>query len=436
MSKKKLWLIIGGVVVVAAVVVLQFTVDSKQKVEVQAQTVAKQDLVEKVSASGRIQPKSKVNITAEVSGKVIALPIKEGDTVETGDLLVLIDTIQAKSDLDQARFSLNGISARLTGAKTDLEQTEREYNRQKQLYENKLSSETVYDNARFAYEAAKSAYEATAASAKQTQAFFEKAADNLKKTRISSPMNGIITYVDVEVGEVAPAQNAFTQGKTLLTISNLNIFEVEVEVDETEVAKVDIGQRAEISVDAFPDTTFPGEVVEIGNTAIIEGMGSQDQSTNFKVTVVFQGTDVKVRPGMSATVDMTTASRDDVAAVPYAAVVVRSFDMDSLKAARQTQATGSSAVNTVHAAETDSDTTARSNEEKKEIKGVFVIREGKAQFVEIATGIADQKQIEVITGLQVGDSVISGPYRVLRTIKDGDFVKITHEGGDGKESKS
>jgi HlyD family secretion protein len=107
-----------------------------------------------------------------------------------------------------------------------------------------------------------------------------------------------------------------------------------------------------------------------------------------------------------------------------------------LKAARQTQATGSSAVNTVHAAETDSDTTARSNEEKKEIKGVFVIREGKAQFVEIATGIADQKQIEVITGLQVGDSVISGPYRVLRTIKDGDFVKITHEGGDGKESKS
>ncbi|MCM2270939.1 MAG: efflux RND transporter periplasmic adaptor subunit [candidate division Zixibacteria bacterium] len=436
MNKKKLWLIIGGVVIVGAIIVLNFTSDSKQKTEVNAQTVARQDLTETVSASGRIQPKSKVNITAEVSGKVIALPVKEGDTVRAGDLLVLIDTIQAKSDLDQARFSLNEISARMTGAKTDLEQAEREFNRQKQLFEGKLSSETDFDNARFAFEAAKSSYEATSASAKQTQARFEKSQDNLKKTRISSPMNGIITFVDVEVGEIAAAQTAFTQGKTLLTISNLNIFEVEVEVDETEVAKVDLGQRAEISVDAFPDTTFPGEVVEIGNTAIIEGLGSQDQSTNFKVTVVFQGTDVKVRPGMSATVDITTASRDEVSTVPYAAVVVRSFDMDSLNAARQAQETGSGGVNTVHAAETTGDTTTKANEEKKELKGVFVIKEGKAKFVEIMTGIADQKQIEVTSGLQVGDSVISGPYRVLRTIKDGDLVKVIHESGDGKEGKS
>ncbi len=128
---------------------------------------------------------------------------------------------------------------------------------------------------------------------------------------------------------------------------------------------MDIGQRAEISVDAFPDTTFPGEVVEIGNTAIIEGLGSQDQSTNFKVTVVFQGTDVKVRPGMSATVDITTASRDEVSTVPYAAVVVRSFDMDSLKAARQAQETGSSGVNNVHAAETTGDTTPNGERRKE-----------------------------------------------------------------------
>lgn len=437
----KLWkilLIAAGVVGVGAIIYVNLASDSRQKTEVNAQVVAKEDLVEKVSASGRIQPKSKVNITAEVSGKVIALPVKEGDTVETGDLLVMIDTIQAKSDLDQARYTLNEINARMTGVKADLEQAEREYNRQKQLYENGLTSEALFDNAKYAYEAAKSSFEANAASAKQSQAYFEKATDNLKKTKISAPMPGIITYIDVEVGEVAPAQNAFTQGKTLLTISNLNIFEVEVEVDETEVAKVDIGQKAEISVDAFPDTTFPGEVVEIGNTAIIEGLGSTDQSTNFKVTVVFQGAEVKVRPGMSATVDITTAKQDDALSIPYSAVVVRAFDMDSLKAAREAQASSGGAVSAVQAAETTSDTTKKADEEKKELKGAFVIRDGKATFVEIETGIADQKNVQVTSGLQVGDSVISGPYRVLRIIKDGDFVKVIHDesSGDGKESNS
>lgn len=438
MKSKKIWLILVAVVIVGVIVYFNMTADSKQKTEVNAQVVAKQNLVEKVSASGRIQPKSKVNITAEVSGKVIALPVKEGDTVDTGDLLVLIDTIQAKSDLDQARYTLNEVTARLTGVKSDLEQAEREFNRQKQLFDNGLTSETQFDNARYAFESAKSGYEATAASAKQSQAYFEKASDNLKKTKISAPMPGIITFVDVEVGEIAPAQNAFTQGKTLLTISNLNIFEVEVEVDETEVAKVDLGQRAEISVDAFPDTTFPGEVVEIGNTAIIEGLGSQDQSTNFKVTVVFQGAEVKVRPGMSATVDITTASKDDVLTIPYSAVVVRSFDMDSLKASREAQASNSSAVSEVHAAESTGDSVSSSEKEKKETKGAFVIRNGKALFVEIGTGIADQKNIQVSSGLQAGDSVISGPYRVLRTIKDGDVVKVIHDEGtgDGKESKS
>ncbi len=437
----KLWkilLIVAAVVGVGAIIYVNLASDSRQKTEVNAQVVAKEDLVEKVSASGRIQPKSKVNITAEVSGKVIALPVKEGDTVDTGDLLVMIDTIQAKSDLDQARYTLNEINARMTGVKADLEQAEREYNRQKQLFDNGLTSEALFDNAKYAYEAAKSSFEANAASAKQSQAYFEKATDNLKKTKISAPMPGIITYIDVEVGEVAPAQNAFTQGKTLLTISNLNIFEVEVEVDETEVAKVDIGQKAEISVDAFPDTTFPGEVVEIGNTAIIEGLGSTDQSTNFKVTVVFQGAEVKVRPGMSATVDITTAKQDEALSIPYSAVVVRAFDMDSLKAAREAQASSGGAVNTVQAAETTSDTTKKTDEEKKELKGAFVIRDGKATFVEIETGIADQKNIQVTGGLQVGDSVISGPYRVLRIIKDGDFVKVIHDesSGDGKESNS
>lgn len=426
MKNKKVLLFGLLAVVVIAIVVINLTWDTNKKTEVDAQQVLSRDLVETVSASGRIQPKSKVNITAEVSGKILALPVREGDTVEVGELLVLLDTVQAKSDLDQARYSLNEINARLTGAKTALEQAETEFNRQKQLYSGQLSSETVYDNARYAFESAKSSYDAITAQARQSQARFEKAVDNLKKTRIASPMNGIITLVDVEVGEIAPAQTAFTQGKTLMTISNLDVFEVEVEVDETEVAKVDLGQPVEIEVDAFPDTTFPGQVIEIGNTAMVKGLGSQDQSTNFMVKVVFQGTNVKVRPGMSATVDITTSSRDSVLAVPYSAVVIRSFDMDSLKAARAAREQGGSSTIAVNASEkTEDSATLNENKERKELKGVFVVRAGHAEFVEVATGIADQKNIEVTSGLQLGDSVVVGPYRVLRTIKDGDMVKAT-----------
>lgn len=437
MKNKKVLLFGLLAVVVIAIVVINLTWDTNKKTEVDAQQVLSRNLVETVSASGRIQPKSKVNITAEVSGKILALPVREGDTVEVGDLLVLLDTVQAKSDLDQARYSLNEINARLTGAKTALEQAETEFNRQKQLYSGQLSSETVYDNARYAFESAKSSYDAITAQARQSQARFEKAVDNLKKTRIASPMNGIITLVDVEVGEIAPAQTAFTQGKTLMTISNLDVFEVEVEVDETEVAKVDLGQPVEIEVDAFPDTTFPGQVIEIGNTAMVKGLGSQDQSTNFMVKVVFQGTNVKVRPGMSATVDITTSSRDSVLAVPYSAVVIRSFDMDSLKAARAAREQGGSSTIAVNASEkTEDSATLNENKERKELKGVFVVRAGHAEFVEVATGIADQKNIEVTSGLQLGDSVVVGPYRVLRTIKDGDMVKATEGQEQNKTAES
>lgn len=438
MSKKKVLLIVLAVVLAVAVVVINLTWDTTKKAEVNAQEVKSQSLTETVSASGRIQPKSKVNITAQVSGEVVALPVKEGDSVHVGDLLVLLDTIQAKSDLNQARYALNEITARLDGAKTSLEQAESEFNRQKKLFESGLTPESIFDNARYAFESAKSSYEAMLAQSRQSQAFYEKAADNLEKTRIAAPMDGIVTLVDVEVGEIAPAQTAFTQGKTLMTISNLNVFEVEVEVDETEVAKVDIGQPVKIEVDAFPDTTFPGEVIEIGNTAMVTGLGSQDQSTNFLVKVVFQGTDVKVRPGMSATVDITTASRENVLAVPYSAVVIRSFDMDSLKAAREARTKGGASAVAVNASEKTEDTAALSdNKEKKEIKGVFAVRNGMAEFVEVETGIADQKSIHVTSGLQAGDSVIVGPYRELRTIKDGDLVKVTAEQGpDNKNVES
>ena len=437
MSKKtKILLFGGGALVLIVVVILNFTMSSDKRTTVNAQTVSQRDLTEMVSASGRIQPKTKVNITSQVNGEIVALPVREGDTVKVGQLLVVLDTVQLRSDLDQAFFAVNEISARLAGAKTNLEQSEEEFNRQKQLFENKLTPEAVFNNTRYEYQNAKSSYEAMLASSKQSQSRYDKQLDYLKKAKISSPMDGIVTMVDCEAGEIAAAQTAFTQGKTLMTIANLDVYEVEVEVDETEVGKIGVGQPVKIEVDACPDTAFTGAVAEIGNTAIFKGLGTQDQSTNFKVKVEFHEASAKIRPGMSATVDITTNKKDKVLSVPYSAVVVRSFDLDSLKKSRSGQST-EIAGEGVQAAESTADTTTKADQNRKELKGVFLIKNSKAEFVEVQTGIADQKNIEVVSGIQAGDSVISGPYRVLRTIKNGDLVNPQKEmGSEVREDRS
>jgi HlyD family secretion protein len=431
MSKGKKILIFGGIAVLLIIlVVVYFKSNTTNATEVHAEKVQRRHLVETVSASGRIQPQTKVNITSEVTGEIIALPVKEGDTVKAGTVLVVLDTVQLKSDLDQARFSVSEISARLEGAKTALDQSQEEYNRQKRLFESKLTSETAYNDSHYSFLNAKSSYDAMLAQSKQAQARLEKQIDYLSKARIAAPMSGIVTLVDCEVGEIAPAQNAFTQGKTLMTISNLDIFEVEVEVDETEIGKILQAQPVKISVDAFPDTSFAGEVVEIGNTAILTGVGTQDQSTNFKVKVIFKDTNVKIRPGMSATVDITTKKGERVLSVPYAAVVVRSFDADSLERSKKGQTVPSADTKgQVQAAESTGDSMNQQSgdKERKELKGVFLIKQGKAHFMETATGIADQKNIEILSGINDGDSVITGPYRSLRTIKEGEAVTVIKE---------
>ncbi|RKX28245.1 MAG: hypothetical protein DRP47_04840 [Candidatus Zixiibacteriota bacterium] len=427
-KKKKLLLIIGGVVVVVAIIIANLTMNTSKSTKVNADEAKLRDLVETVSASGRIQPKTKVDITSEINGEIVGLYVREGDYVQPGDLLVMLDTIQLQSDADQASYAVNEIKARLEGARSTFEQAKEEYERQQQLFDNKLTSETAFKNAKYTYLNAQASHEATKAQAQQAQARYEKVLDNLSKAKIVAPMQGTITYLDCEVGEIAAAQSAFSQGRTLMTISNLDVFEVEVEVDETEVTKVEVGQETKIEVDAFPDTIFTGEVVEIGNTAIYSSSG-QGQSTNFRVKVIFMDQNEKIRPGMSATVDISTNHSDDVLSIPYSAVVMRSFDLDSLEQANSVESGEGAESGGVQAAQSDGSDTTRAgedNEKKREdVKGTYVISDGKAKFVRIETGIADQKYIEIVSGLNVEDSVVSGPYRVLRSIKDGDAVEIT-----------
>ncbi|MBN2226627.1 MAG: efflux RND transporter periplasmic adaptor subunit [candidate division Zixibacteria bacterium] len=438
MSKGKKRLFIGGgIVVVVAIIIANLMGGGNKGIHVQAQKVETLDITEEVSASGYIQPETRVNITSEVTAEIIGLPVKEGQTVTKGQLLIQLDTVQLQKDVDQLRYSLEEMEARTGAAKASFEQAELVYEREKKLYDRDHSSETLMENAEYSYLNNKYIYEAAKSQTQQTGAMYEKALDNLNKTRIVAPMSGVITYMDAEIGEIAPAQTAYTQGKTLMTLSNLSRFEVQVDVDETEINKVRFGHEAKIEVDAFPDTVFQGEVVEIGNTAVISGAGTTEQSTNFKVKVLFKDTDVPIRPGMSATVDIITNTRIDACAVPYGAIVMRSLDPDSLANADRHSDSSGGLVQSAHAAEQgpDSLTEKRHNgkeKEKKDVKGVFVIRDEKAVFVPVETGIADQKNIEVMTGITRDDIVITGPFRTLRTLESGATINYNLESEEEK----
>ncbi len=450
-SKKTLLIVLGVISVVGILAISMKVSGGPPSTEVQVDLVQVKDISERVSASGRIQPQTKVNITSQVSAEIVGLNVNEGDVVSKGDLLVQLDRVQLGSDVQQAQYSLDDITSRAESARVRRDQDQEEFERQKKLFERKLTSETDYTNAGYLAEKSRADYKSLQSQVKTQRARLEKAKDSLAKTRIVSPMDGVVTFLNAEVGEIAQAQTSFTQGKTLMTISDLSVFEVEVDVDETEIAKIDIGQPAEIEVDAFPDSVFNGEVVEIGNSAILQGQGTQEFSINFRVKVRFAPTTARIRPGMSASVDITTATTHNGNLIPYSAIVMRELPVDSAKMSSDTKDDSSDGllVSDVNAAETDgnevkkdddSDKSAsNATEEKKKITGVFVLRDGKARFVQVLTGIADEKNIVALSGVQKGDTVISGSFKTLRELEDGDDVKIDERSANklsGKKSKS
>lgn len=328
-GRKKL-LLITAVIVVIIVIIWNLSVTGKKTTLVNVEEVLIKDITEEVSASGYVQPKTKVNITSEVSAEIIAVMVEEGERVTRGMPLVQLDTLQLQKDVDQSKYGYDEALARTEAAKSLFMQAEEEYERQKELFARELISETDFNNAEYSYMNSKYSYEAMINSTRQAKARYEQVLDLLEKTTIKAPMDGIVTYLDAEVGEIAMAQTVYSQGQILMIISNLTAFEVEVDVDETEIIKVANGQRAKIEIDAFPDTVFEGEVIEIGNTAVVTGSGTTDQSTNFKVKVLLTEANAGIKPGMSATVDIITNVRENITTVPYGAIVMRSLDADSL----------------------------------------------------------------------------------------------------------
>ncbi len=414
-------LIISIILVVVVAVVIGSTTNGNEKTSVQADLAFIDNISEIVSASGRIQPRTKVDITAEVAAEIVNLYVAEGDYVEYGQKLLMLDTVQLKSDMNQSKFALEETIARKNAAAAQFEKSRQDFERQTKLHDQKLISETEYSQATYEFENAKANYDAMVAQEKIGLARLEKAMDNLAKTIINAPMSGIITYLKAEIGEIAQAQTSYTQGKRLMTISNLSAFEVEVSIDETEVGKVKLEQEVDVRIDAFQDVTFAGRVVEIGNSAMITGEGTENYSTNFQVKVSLGELTEDIKPGMSATVDIITGFSENVLLIPYASIVEREFHIDSLPEHIDKLPTD--------AKDSKSDDgrlryRSRKNKNKAKFTGVFVINSGLVNFYEVSTGIADDRYIAILSELNAGDTVVSGSYQTMRKLVDGEDVVI------------
>ncbi len=413
-KKKKIWIILGIALVVIVVVVVNILKSGEKTYTVQAEKVKKGDITSIVTANGKLSPRTDVKISAYVPARIEQLPVKEGDMVTRGQLLVQLDATEYKAAVNQAE-------AQLKSAQANLEQTQLTYKRQKELFEKKLTSQEQHDLAMTELKQAE-------AQQQQAEANLAQARYALSKTTIASPMDGMVTSLNAEVGEIVMIGTMNNPGTVIMTISDMSEIEAEVEVDETDIAEVKLNQEAKIKIDAFPDTSFKGRVSEIGHTALISGLGTQDQVTNFLVKVVLLDSIPDLRPGMSASVDITTNHHENILKVPIQAVVMREEKTDSLKLKKEKTEGAVASEDSASAKEEGK------KKEKKEIEGVFIVDNGRAKFMKVKTGIADQQNIEIVSGINDNDMVVTGSYKILRTLKDGDKVKISNkiEGGSGK----
>ena len=452
---------IGAVAAVLLVAIVGFTVYQSRKNVVTVQTghVQKQDLAAVVTASGEIKPKTYVNIGANAFGKIVKLYVKEGETVKRGQLLAQIENVQSAADVAANRAALGAAQtdyvasqaalktsvADLNRAKSDLERAKLDYDRAIGLYNAQLIPKSEFDMRKSTWEMAAAALaqtQARVAQAKaqqdsadrrinQNQANLTRASDVLSKTIYSAPFDGIVTNLPVREGETVVIGIQNSPGSTLMTIADMSVITAEVKVDETDIVNVKLGQPADVTIDAIPKKVFSGVVSEIGDNAIVRSTGvatSQQTSTteeakDFKVVVTLQNPPQNLRPGLSTTAKITTATRSRAVTVPLQALTVRKKS--------ELQPVGSDKNSAVQAAAPEPDKKTKDDE----VQGVFVVRAGKAVFVPVDTGIAGTTDIEVLKGLQPGDEIVTGSYKVLRTMRNGASVKIDNSAPKKQEEE-
>ncbi len=415
-SKKKLFIFGGIGLLLVVLLIVAFVGGNKEDiVSVQTEKVEKRTITQTVAATGKINPEFKVVINPEVTGEIIQLPVQEGDRVKKGDLLIKIKGDQYVAQNERLEANLQSAKANLKMREAELTKVELDYNRVKELYSKGLSSDSELETSKSNYLSIKASYQAAEANVAQSEASLKEIMDQISKTAIRSPMDGIVTKLNVELGERVFGAG-FSMGSDIMTISDLSNIEAVVDVDENDVVLVSLGDTATIKVDAFKDQEFKGLVSEIGNSANTSGLGSQNEVVNFQVKIKLIDPKNTLRPGMSCTADIETETITNVLSVPIQSVTTR------LEGPKDGEKMGGE--------EDSGDDFQQVKEVKKEKitktqEVVFLIKNGKAKKIDIETGLSDDNYIAVLKGLEGGEVVVSGSYKAIsRELNDGMQVRV------------
>lgn len=436
---KKILIGVGVVVILGAIAFANVKYKRQTGTTVNVEAIQKRDLQAVVSASGKIQPHDSVNISADTMGRVTNLAVDEGMRVKKGQFLMQIDpkllasaAQAAEASLAAAQSTAEQLRVSSESSQAALKQAQDNYTRQQQLWKQGLTTKETLDQAESTLRmrqadvnAAQKQIETQRLRMQQERATLESAKYNLSKVRIESPLDGIVTRRNIEEGETVVVGTMNNAGTVLLTIADMSVIEAQVEVDETDIPNVAVGQPAKVTIDAIQGKTFNGHVAEIGNSPIqTTASSSTTQATNFLVKVVVDDVIPEVRPGFTCTAEITTATRQNVLSLPIQATTVREMVVDKDgKIVRTPEGDKKPrASTTLQAAE------LKPGQQRKEIEGVFVIRndkgQDKAEFVPVTTGIVGEKYFEILTGLKEGDRVIVGPFSSVRELADGASVKV------------
>jgi HlyD family secretion protein len=410
---KKAAIVVGVVAVIGTLGALSMRGGNKGGVEVRPEQVARRDLVSMVQASGKIEPKRKVDISADISGRVVQLSVEEGQWVNQGAVLLRIDPTQYAAQVRRAEAAVAQSQARASQSRAQLAKAQNDLRRAEQLAQtNELVSAADVENARTQAQVAQQETQGAVFAVTQAQAAVSESRDQLRKTTIVAPMSGRVTRLNIEEGETAVVGTMNNPGSLLLTIADLSVMQAKVEVDETDVPGLTLGDSAVIKVDAFPGRSFPGHVTRIGNSSIQPAAGgsADQQSVDYEVIITLDNPPAELRPDLSATAEIVTETRRNALSVPIIALTVRDREGKKFKAAE----------------ESDEGAPAEKaeREPEQEVEGVFVIRDGKAVWVPVTIGIAGDRYFEVVSGLKGGETVVAGSYQAIRDLEADQAVKV------------
>ncbi|MCF3648971.1 efflux RND transporter periplasmic adaptor subunit [Synoicihabitans lomoniglobus] len=438
-KSKTLWWVLGGVVLVLllAVPIAMKNRGADKGTKVFVAEAALNDVTQFVTATGKIEPEVEVKIAPEVSGEIVELPIAEGDKVNKGALLMRIKDDNYRYQVDQREADLAASRAAAVQSKAQLFKTEADFKRTEDIYAKKLVSEADFLSGKTSVEVAQANYTSAQAQVRRAEGLLAQAKDQLDKTIIYAPMDGTISRLPVEIGERVTGTGGYNASE-VMRVADLTNMEVVVQVNENDVVNVKVGNKARIDIDAFPKREFTGKVTEIASTAITTGQNTQSEVTNFEVRIRVDTDGETIKPGMSALADIETATVTQVVTVPIQSVTVRSHEDDKTIDELAEQREADKKANKGEGAATAENLTEQRERERKDKEDlrrvVFVVEGGKVKLIDVETGIADTTNIEIKSGIEAGQQVVSGSYATItRVLKDDMDVTIQKPRGQNEK---